>query len=96
MKEKDPVLEALHDGHKSLQQISSEIRDVALAFRELTDAITVLLIYIDGGTAVGHIASENGHRVFHRSAGFQEAVNRVRDALEGVVGQNSLDKAEQL
>ena len=84
MTEENPALDALRAGHRSLRQISYAIRSAAFAFRELADAVTVLLIFIDGGTAVGHIAEEDGRRVFHRSDGFQEAVNRVRDALERV------------
>ena len=70
MKEKDP-LEALHDGHQSLRRISNAIRDAAYAFRELADAVTVLLIFIDGHGIL--LMKEH-----------QKAVDRVRAALDKV------------
>ncbi len=66
---------------KSLRELSRAFYDTALAFQTLADAVRVLLIFIDGGAVVGHIADKDGRRRFHRSDEFQVAVDEVRLAL---------------
>lgn len=72
MPEKAPVLEALGGAMNSLQQIAYEIREAAIRYRDLTDAVTVFLIVID--------ASE--HPLPREANG---AVDKVRIALDKTI-----------
>jgi len=71
MKEEDHVVLEICDGLR-LRQISNALRSTADDFRELTDAVTVLLIVTDASG-------------FPLPREIQGAIDRVRDALEKVV-----------